>query len=49
MHWVLAVITILVLAAVRWFVRVANGAKGYHREPLPRSVDDYRGVRQTGQ
>jgi hypothetical protein len=34
------------LAAVRWFVRTANGAKAYRREPLPRCVDDYRGLAQ---
>jgi hypothetical protein len=32
-----------VIAFARWFVRTANGAKGYRREPLPRSIDDYRG------
>jgi len=36
---------VAVYKAIRWFVRTANGAKGYGREPLPSSVADYRGLR----
>ena len=33
---------VAVASTVRWFVRIANGAKGYAREPRPSSIDDYR-------
>src|SRR5688572_32139296 len=36
-----------VFSFARWFVRTANGSKGYHREALPRSTEDYRCRRQT--
>jgi hypothetical protein len=36
---VLAVTVALLVCAVRWFVRTANGGKGYEREPRPRSVE----------
>ena len=35
------------VVAVRWFVRTANGAKAYHREPLGQSMRDYRGLETT--
>lgn len=37
---VVVVLTTVAMAA-RWFVRIANQAKGYHREPRPRSVADH--------
>lgn len=47
-----AIVVGLVVAfavGVRWIVRTAKPAKGYSREPLPRSVEDYRrGARPTG-
>jgi hypothetical protein len=33
---------VAVASMVRWFVRIANGAKGYAREPRPSSIDEYR-------
>jgi hypothetical protein len=41
------VIATAVCAFARWFMRTANGAKGYQREPLPRSIEDYRGRGRT--
>ncbi|MEO8696738.1 MAG: hypothetical protein ABI658_24725 [Acidimicrobiales bacterium] len=38
----IVVIVVAVAVGVRWMTRVTNGAKGYSREPLPRSLDDYR-------
>ena len=32
---------VAVATTVRWFVRTANGAKGYAREPRPSSIDDH--------
>jgi hypothetical protein len=37
------VFAMAVFAFARWFVRTANGAKGYQREPLSLSIEDYRG------
>jgi hypothetical protein len=31
--------------ALRWFMRVAHGGKGYTRERRPRSVADYHRAR----
>ena len=39
---VIVVLFTVVVESVRWFLRTANGAKGYHREPLPRTIVDYR-------
>ena len=44
---IVALVTFIV-ESVRWFLRTANGAKGYHREPLPRSIVDYRVQKAAG-
>ncbi len=38
----LVAVTVAAALFVRWFIKTANKGKGYTREPLPRSVDDYR-------
>ena len=45
---VIVVLVTVVAESVRWFVRTANGAKGYGREPLPRSIVDYRVQKAAG-
>jgi hypothetical protein len=39
---VLVVIVVAIAAGIRWMSRATDGAKGYSRESLPRSLDDYR-------
>lgn len=42
------VFAMVVVAATRWFLRVANGGVGHSREAHPRSVDEYHGISQRG-